>query len=387
MVAPCADPRPAPIPPRTDRSRRRGDPILRDSAERIHSSRWLDGVSERPTAWANAVYGSRLRNTAHTGCGRGWPRSASATITAEARVVATSLVPGLAMKVRSPGRLARSPRSGGSRRCRRLRGDTPAVRPVPGASKRNHPGLLVTNAESAHGVSVASTKLTPRGIAGRARGNIEGGPGDRGVEPEGAVSSVRATRTRWLGLRTVSEMTCAPIRTDRPAWPSCRREHAHVAADSEAQRPPCAAMIERRRDLRGGRSGAAAEPRAAPASPRRRDEVGRACNRCRATRPEAPNRDARIRLDAVDERGAAGRRCELPLQRDDARAATHDLLERLAARLIRERHDLSVDAPLRSVRAGSNSAASTMHAATLRHVSAYPSSVIWSLCENRPIND
>src|SRR4051812_33570707 len=53
------------------------------------------------TAWANAVYGSRTRSRVHAGGGRGWLRSPAATMTAEARVVASwATYFGLATNVR-----------------------------------------------------------------------------------------------------------------------------------------------------------------------------------------------------------------------------------------------------------------------------------------------
>ena len=54
-------------------------------------------------------------------------------------------------------------------------------------------------------------------------------------------------------------------------------------------------------------------------------------------------RQLRVALDAVDQRGAARRRGEQPLEDDERRALLHDRLERLDRFRVREGEDLPVD--------------------------------------------
>ena len=67
-------------------------PITASCATELSGSTPLAGrrrSENRPTACAKDVYGSRLRNNAHGGCGREGSWSVSPTMTADARVAAS----------------------------------------------------------------------------------------------------------------------------------------------------------------------------------------------------------------------------------------------------------------------------------------------------------
>ena len=103
--------------------------------------------------------------------------------------------------------------------------------------------------------------------------------------------------------------------------------HAHLPGDLEARRAPRAALIERR----GSTSATRFEDR----DRRRHRRERRGTRGTHARETAVVGHDPQLRLlergigfDAIDERGAAGRRRKVPLELDGMRAPPEDLLER-----------------------------------------------------------